>query len=188
MISEIAEHGKYLAVAGFKNIRIKDVKGFLEAVQRAGKGVCVQFFDARLIAGWEHLFFAALNALKAFESGVNVSNSLAIEILLFASAQRQIKRAVELLGVKPETSAAAVLVMAETPQGVTEALKTLSGLVPGERDDSLLELTNEKMEAIKGFFKISDLEFQAKLGGEGLEKRALTDLVIEHMALLVTQK
>ena len=111
-----------------------------------------------------------------------------IKFLLFAAAQRQIKRAVELLGLKPETSAAAVLVMAEMPQEVTEILKTVSGLVPGERDDSVLELTNEKVEAIKGFFKISDLELQAKLGEEGLEKRALTDLVIEHMALLVTQK
>ncbi len=188
MISEIKEHGKRLAVAGFKNVGIKDVKGFFEDVQRAGKGVCVQFFDAELIAGREHLFFAALNALKAFESKVNVSNSLALEILLFASAQGQIKKAIELLGVKPETSAAAVLVMAETPQKVTEILKTVSGLVPGERDDSVLELTKEKIEAIKGFFKISDLELQAKLGEEGLEKRALTDLVIEHMALLVTQK
>jgi len=188
LIREIEEYGKHLAVAGFKNVRIKDVKGFLEAVQGAGKGVGVQFFDAGLIAGWEHLYFAALNALKAFEGRVNVSNSLAMETLLFASAERQIKRAVELLGVKPETSAAAVLVMAETPEEVNEILKTVSGLVPGERDDSVLELTNEKMEAIKGFFRISDLELQAKLEEEGLEKRALTDLVIEHMALLVTQK
>jgi len=188
LISEIEGYDKHLAVAGFRNLGVKDVKGFLEAVQGAGRGVCVQFFDARLIAGWEHLFFAALNALKAFERGMNVSNSLAMEILLFASAQRQIKRAVELLGVKPETSATAVLVMAETPQEVTEILKTVSRLVPGERDDSVLELTNEKIEAIKGFFKISDLELQSKMEGEGLEKRALTDLVIEHMALLVTQK
>jgi len=188
LIGQIEEYGKHLAVAGFKNVRIKDVKSFLEAVQGASKGFCVQFFDARLIAGWEHLFFAALNALKAFESGVNVSNSLALEILLFASAQRQIKRAVELLGIKPETSVAAVLVMAETPREVDETLKAVSGLVPGERDDGVLELANEKIEAVKGFFKISDVEFQAKLEEEGLEKKALTDLVIEHMALMVTQK
>jgi len=188
LISEIGEYGKHLALVGFRNVRIKDVKGFFESVQRAGRGVCVQFFDAELIAGWEHLFFAALNALKAFESRVNVSNSLAIETLLFASAERQIKRAVELLGVKPETHAAAVLVVAETPQEVTETLKAISGLVPGERDDSVLDLTKEKMEAIKGFFKISDTELQAKLEEKGLERRALTDLVIEHMALVVTQK
>jgi len=188
LFSEIEEHGKHLAVVGFKNVRIQDVKGFFEAVQRTGKEVCVQFFDARLIAGREHLFFAAINALKAFERGVNVSNSLALEALLFASAERQIKRAVEMLGVKPETSAVAVLVMAETPREVDETLKSVSGLVPGERDDSVIELTNKKIEDIKGFFKVSDLELQAKLEEEGLEKRALTDLVIEHMALLVTQK
>jgi hypothetical protein len=36
-------------------------------------------------------------------------------------------------------------------------------------------------------FKISELEFEAKLEKKGLEKEALADLVIERMALLGTK-
>jgi hypothetical protein len=58
----------------------------------------------------------------------------------------------------------------------------------GERDDSVLELTNGKVKGVKGLFGISDLELEAKLEKEGFEKEALIDLVIEHMALLATQR
>jgi len=60
-------------------------------------------------------------------------------------------------------------------------------MIPGERDDSVLELTDKKIGNIKKLFGISDLEFEAKLEKEGLEKEALTDLVIERMALLSTR-
>lgn len=188
MIREIEGFSKYIAIAGFRNVRIGNVNGLLDAVRGRIREACVQFFDARGIAGWEHLLFAVLNALRAFESKMNISNSLAIETLLFASAQRQIRKAVELLGIKPESSRVAALIIAETQQGAAEALETVSELIPGERDDSVVELADEKIEDIKRLFGISDLELRSKLKKEGLEKQALIDLVIEHVALLATQR
>ena len=186
MIREIGEFDKYIAIAGFRDVEISDVNGLLEAVRGRVRDACVQFFDAGLIAGWEHLFFAALNALRAFVTKMNISNSLAVETLLFASAQHQIRKAVELLGIKPESSRVAVLVIAETRQRAAETLETLSELVSGERDDGVIELTDEKFGLVKKLFSVSDLELKAKLRKEGLEREALTDLVIEHMALLAT--
>jgi len=58
----------------------------------------------------------------------------------------------------------------------------------GERDDKVLELTDEKFEGIKRLFGVSDLEIEAKLRGKGLEKEALVNLIIEHVALLATQR
>ena len=57
-----------------------------------------------------------------------------------------------------------------------------------ERDDNVLELTDEKIEGIERLFEVSDLEIEAKLRGEGLEKEALVDLIIEHVALLATKR
>jgi len=190
LIRKIEGFGKHVAIAGFKNLMIGDVEGFLKAVRERveAKDTCVQFFDAGLVAGWEHLFFAALNALRAFESGRNISNSLAMEALLFASAQRQIRRALELLGIKPESASVAVLAVAEKRRMATETLEVVSELVHGERDDGVIELTDEKFEAIKRLFGISDLELQAQLKRSGLEKEALTELVIEHGALIATQR
>jgi len=188
LIKKLEGFDKYFAIAGFRNVRINDVNNFFSQVRKKTKGIHIQFFDAGLVAGWKHLYFAVLNALKAFEGKLNISNSLAVEALLYASAQRQISKAVGLLGIKPESPHVVVLVVAETKHGINTALEIVSQLMPGERDDDVLELTDEKAEDIRGLFGISDLELEAKLEKKGLEKEALIDLVIEHVALLVTQR
>ncbi|MFQ5999862.1 MAG: KEOPS complex subunit Cgi121 [Candidatus Bathyarchaeia archaeon] len=188
MTKKLEGFNKHFAIAGFRNVKIKDVNRFLEDVRREVKEAHVQFFDARLIAGQQHLYFAVLNAMRAFEKKLNISSNLAVEALLYASAQRQIRKAVDMLGIKPDSSQVAVLVIAETRQGADLALETISELMSGERDDHVLELTDEKFEGIKKLFGVSDLEIEAKLRGEGFEKEALIDLVIEHVALLATQR
>lgn len=179
-MKKLEDFDKCLVIAGFRNVKIRDVDGFFGLVRRRVEDAYVQFFDAALIAGWEHLYFAALNALNAFKNKQNISKSLAIEALLFASAQRQIRKAVELVGIKPESSQIAVLIIAETQQKAIAILETISKLMSGERDDDVLELADDKLEGIKRLFDVSDLELKAS--------RSLVDLVIEHTALLATQR
>jgi KEOPS complex subunit Cgi121 len=188
LIKKLEDFDRYVATVGFRNVKIQDINSFFGMIRRKTGDIHVQFFDAKLVAGWEHLYFAALNALNAFKNKANISKSVAVETLLYASAQRQIEKAVELLGIKPELSQVAVLIVAETKQRAASTLKAVSRLMMGERDDSVLELTDGKVKGIKGFFGISDLELEAKLEKEGFEKEALIDLVIEHMALLATQR
>jgi KEOPS complex subunit Cgi121 len=188
VIKRIEVFNRYVAITGFRDVKIKDANSLLDLVREKTESTEVQFFDAELIAGWEHLYFAVLNALKAFENGLNISNNLAIEILLYASAQRQINKAVELVGIKSISSNIAVVVLAGTEFKVDKALETVSHLILGKRNDSVLELTNEKFDGIKKLFCISETEMNAKLEKKGMEKRALTNLVIEHVALLAIQR
>jgi len=188
VIKKIEGFNKYVAIVGFKDVKIKDANSLLSLVRERTGEVEVQFFDAELIASWEHLYFAILNALKAFENRLNISNSLAVEILLYASAQRQIKKAVELVGIKPSSSKVAVIVLAETELRANEILEIVLHLMPGKLDDSVLELTDEKFDGIKKLFGISESELNAKLERKGMENKALTDLVIEHVALLAIQR
>jgi KEOPS complex subunit Cgi121 len=188
LIKKLEDFDRYIAVAGFRNVKVSDVNGFFDMIRKKLKDANVQFFDAKLIAGWKHLYFAALNALNAFKNKTNISNSVAVETLLYASAQRQINKAVELLGIKPESSQIAVLVIAKTKQKIVTILETVSELISDERDDSVIELTSEKVNGVKRLFGISNLELEAKLEKKGFEKEALIDLVIEHGALLATQR
>ncbi len=187
MIRKLEDFDRYVAIAGFRNVKVRDVNDFFDIIRKKLEDANVQFFDSKLIAGWKHLYFAALNALNAFKNKTNISNSLAVETLLYASAQRQINKAVELLGIKTKTSQVAVLVIAKTKQKIVTILETVSKLMSNERDDSVFELTNEKVYGVKRLFDISDLELEAKLEKKGFEKEALIDLVIEHGALLATQ-
>ena len=185
MIEKPAESNKHITIVGFSNVKLENVNMLLESFRKENKGAPIQFFDAKLLAGPQHLYFAALNALKAFEKKTNISNNLAVEALLYASAQRQIKKAVKMLGIKQASSEIAALIMTENRDKKTDYLHLVTKIIPGERDDSVLELTDNKIENIKKLFKISELEFEVMLDKEGLEEETLTDLLIERMALLV---
>lgn len=184
MISKLSETPK-ISVLGFRDAKIGNVTIFLKKFNVKKGEIPVQLFDAKNIAGPHHLYFAAVNALNAFAKKTNISNNLEVEALLYASAQRQITKAVEMLGLKNETSEIGVLIFAENVAQKNDCIKFLTDFIPGKRDDTMLVLTPEKVKNIKNLFEISDLEIEACLKKEGTEKQALVDLVIERMALLV---
>lgn len=175
---------KEITIIGFRDVKIQNINKFLENFKKENKNIAIQFFDAENVASSEHLFFAALNAIQAFENNTNISNNLAVETILYASAQRQIKKAVKMLGIKQDSSDIAVLIITEKPNEKNECLKLIENIVSGQRDDSVLELNDKKFSKIRKLFEISDLELEAKLLKEGQEKQALIDLLIEHTALL----
>jgi len=176
-----------IVALGFNNVKIGNVNTFLERFRMENKEVPIQFFDSKMIAGYQHLYFGGLNALRAFKKKINISNNIAVESLLYASAQRQINKAVKMLGIKQDSSEIAVLIIARNSREKDNYVCLVSKIIPGVRDDKVLELTANKCRSIKIMFNISDLEFEAKLKKQGLEKEALIDLVIERMALLVTK-
>ena len=187
MTKETVILGKHVLITGFREAEIKNLETFFDHIQERVKNSHVQFFDARLIAGSEHLYFAALNALRAFETGLNISRNPAIEALLYASGQHQIEKAIETLGITADSSEIGVLIMSETEMDAREFLMVVSDLLKGELCDDVLELTEEKMEIIRKLFSISDLELEAASRGEGLES-TLINLVIEHVALLAAKR
>ncbi len=187
MIKQAEEFGRYIAIAGFKDVHMGNVDNTLNLVRDKTHNVAVQFFNAKLVAGWRHLYFAALNALKAFKNGTNISKNLAVECLLYASARRQIKVALDLVGIEPGSSQIAVLIVADKKSLAASSLAEVSSLIHGRRGDEVLDMSKEKIALIRRLFNISDVELAAKLEANG-EEKALSDLVIEHVALLVTQR
>jgi len=96
LLKYIDETGMYLEINGFRKVEIGDPTNFLKDLRRlVPKGNFVQFFDAELIATWQHLYFAALNALLAFKDGNNISKTAQMEIVLYSAAQRQIEKAIK---------------------------------------------------------------------------------------------
>jgi len=188
LLKYIEEFGKYAAITGFRKVKIEDIEEFLKKIRKKrGSNVETQFFDAKFVASWEHLYFAALNALTAFKNKENLSKSIAMEILLYASAQRQIRKAIELLGIKPETVEIALLIIGQNPETVKSALPMISASINVQHDDTVLELSEKKRRIIQKAFRISDLELKTVMKKDRVEK-ALTNLVIEQMALLSTQR
>jgi len=187
VLKHIKEFRKQILITGIRNVKIEDAEAFLEGIRRKKpSNVEIQFFDAKFVATWQHLYFAVLNALKAFRNKENISKSIAMETLLYASAQRQIQKAMK-LGIKSGASNIAVLIIAEKPEALKSALSMVLKYVNAQQDDAVLELSNEKIKIVQRTFGISDLELKTVME-KGCLEEALTDLVIERMALLVTER
>ncbi len=185
MLCHIQDYGKYAEITGFCNVSFERAETFLKTNRQKFRQVDIQFFDADLVATREHLYFAALNALQAFLCKTNISKTVAMETMLYASSVRQIQKAINCLGIKPQTKNMAVIILGNNPELVDSTLKVLSSSIGVRADDSVLGLTEEKLQRIRHVFAISseELETQADVDSG----KAFVDLIVEHMALLATE-
>src|SRR5438477_12759580 len=102
LIEEIDNH--FLLSLGFSNARISDPEQTLKQLRSINNQTEVQLVKADLIGGPEHLQFAARNALYSFKGKRRRSKSLAMELLLYISCQRQIAKAITLSAGTPSSS------------------------------------------------------------------------------------
>ncbi len=187
MLQCFEEFQFYAEITGFKNVHFEQADAYLKANRQAGQQkVWIQFFNSDLIATQEHLYFAVLNALYAFRNHTNLSKSLAMETMLYASSQRQIQKAIQVVGIKPGMSEMAVAIIGADAGMVKATLKDLSINLQAEPCDAVLGLTPKKSSQIKKTFNITTpmIEIAAKNKAEDL---AIVDLVVEQVALLATE-
>jgi len=187
MQKHIEEAEKYVEITGFRNANIKDTEEFMKAARKQlPQKTSVQFFNAELVASWQHLYFEVLNALLAFKNGRNISKTAAMEVMLYASAQRQISKAIQLIGVKPASANVAAVIISENPENLKAALSAVSKHIGAKPDETVLELTNAKIQSIRKAFKVSTQELEAVTEKKNIQQ-ALVNLIIERTALLSTQ-
>ncbi len=187
MLHQFEEFNIYAEITGFSGINFAQAEAYLKGNRKTVQnGVWIQFFEADLIATQQHLYFAVLNALLAFKNQTNLSKSLAMETMLYASAQRQIQKAIGLLGIKPESTDLAVVIIGEKTEQIKTMLSEVSACLHGEADDSVLEITPKKMAKIQEAFEVTSQMLEATKK-QKVSEMAVVDLVIERMALLATQ-
>ena len=178
--STIKGSDKAVSIGGFRGVMVNDVDKLLSCLRKATFPAVFQVFDAARIAEWRHLYMAAVNAVSAFESGSPISRGLGIEVLLYASCQNQISRALDVVGVGPDTEKLALVVLGDG-LGEAEAAFERSADILGEADDSVLELDEIKLREITTVFGVSENELEA-VGSK--RDNALTSLLVEKGALL----
>jgi KEOPS complex subunit Cgi121 len=153
---------------------VESVDAFVAAVAEVadGTGATVQVFDARYVAGEEHLRRAVELADRAIDRGENVARDRAVEILLYAAGRRQIDDALT-MGVSAGKTPAVALV-----DGGDEAAAAarLREMLAEERT-----LGRFDGERLREFFAVTDAELAAVDGDIG-------SLVRERVALLNVEK
>ncbi len=135
----------------------------------------VQIIDSCLVAGKEHIEFAISQAEKAFKRGENFGNDFFIEVLVRASAQRQIKKAIEIFGLK--NSREVILICDKLPEQILEEY---------ECKEASLEIDDEKYGRIKRNFGIDEKEIRTAARGRE-KKNILKSIVKDRIALIPAQ-
>jgi len=163
---------------------IRNVETFVQHISDFSdqEHLVIQVFDARMIFGENHLISATLHARRAFEQGTQATNSLALEILLYAAGERQIQKAIKKIGV---TQGKQSMVFLLTDPLHLKPRKTVDKAVIQRlfrtfrlsRDDAVIN--GDRMTLKR--FGITEVELstvsQEKYGELILEKIALVDVV-----------
>lgn len=170
-----------LQKSSFFNIRaayctITDRSAFLRDLQALGVAhdthiIC---FNAEMIAGRAHAHAAVSFALRAFEEGVNISNTLEMESLLYAAGSRQCNIGAS-FGIHEGENRVWICCSPDRGEGIWSALAPLFRYTRENWDI----IDGRKVEQLKQNFSVSPEEIEAA-GGSG----RLPDLVLERVALL----
>ena len=136
----------------------------INSIKRDGE--IIQLLNADAVAGRRHIEHGVNQAFLAFDRGENLANDLSVEICLRCSAQRQISKAFDLLGLK-EGSMNLCAVLIDCDDYTNE----LSSLF--ERDDDVLLAD---IDALKEIYSIDDDE---------LEIMDVEDILIDRISRLI---
>jgi len=129
----------------------KDLENIFDLVEsyRKENEVFLQLFDPSKVIGKQHLLWAHQKAEETFEQGTNRADEQEIETLLWASAEWQIKDALDKMGIEDETEKVAVLIEKEP--------KKFLDYIGWIRDDTILKPNKEKLKA----FGVTDKEMSS---------------------------
>jgi tRNA threonylcarbamoyladenosine modification (KEOPS) complex Cgi121 subunit len=183
LIKEINSH--YLLSLGFAKASLADPEHTLEQLRSINKQAEVQLVKVDLIAGPEHLQFAARNAIYSFNGKRRRSKSLAMELLLYISCQRQIAKAIKFLGVDSKDSRIALVALSDSRDAILELDRGARLIVDGEEDDNLIEIgSKQKMAQLQRSYGVTGSQMEAA-GSEGeTDSSILKRLIVERSALL----
>lgn len=180
---------------------LEEIFKLIEVFQEKNPDIILQFFNPEIILNEDHIFSAIYFMLKAFQEGINISNKKNIELLLYLSANRQIKKALTFVGISEKNLKEKELYYCIISKDTN--IEVINEEILGLLDAKTVEFdlnnqTFEKFNTVRKFFKISDEELIVVLNSYGIDVPevnlnneniddyyySLLDLIGERMALL----
>jgi len=183
---ENESNGEVIGIAELHNSnRLKQEELIQLAKSLSSDSITVQLLNGLLSADETHLLSAAQNAINAKRGEYMLSRSLDVEIIVFASAQRQIGRALDELGVYDGLDDIAVVVVGTDSSAVKDCIQDLAGKI-GSEVIPAFAATSERIERIKDHYQISDKEIGAISDSDEIESQltALSRCLVSRVSLV----
>jgi len=145
----------------------------------------IQFLDSSLIVSVGHLLSAAQNAVNAWKGDYMLTRSLDTEVLVYASAQRQIGRAIENLGLHDGLQSIALVVVGHDKKSARDVSTKLVNKV-GEEVKIAFVPARERLERIMHHYGVNEKEIEALTDSKEIEIRAeaLSKCVVSRVSIV----
>ncbi len=149
----------------------------IQNAQRVGQQTrcCIVCLDMDRVAGRRHVESAIQHALRAYQGGDCIADTLEMEVLLYAGGTRQ-TRIGRYFGVQEDTRKVFLCFMPPSENAV-QGMELLVRYIEEEEDQS-----GEKLQRLMELFDISREEMDT------VGRERIPDLVIERVALLEVYK
>jgi KEOPS complex subunit Cgi121 len=138
-----------IRIEGFESA-IDDVQDILDQIKKISSTSTIQIIRANGLCGREHILHSINQAFLSFERGNNIAQDIGLEICLRISAQRQITKALDILGIKKGKQDICAIMIDCKHEDIIQVEEFL-----GKRNDRVLEPVPE---VLKEFYDISDKE------------------------------
>jgi len=167
---------------GIRGEVLREPLKVLEDLKALGEDFSAQIFDAEPIISLRQIHAAAVAAYLSFKAGVNISKRLEIEFLLRLAADTQIDRALEKIGVKPNSKEVGFCIFADNRERVIEVGKAALRILGGETlTDTELGAEERVRNALK-FYGIDESELENVQADSWFQAALL--LILERIATL----
>jgi tRNA threonylcarbamoyladenosine modification (KEOPS) complex Cgi121 subunit len=145
----------------------------------------IQFLDSSLIVSIGHLLSAAQNAVNAWKGGYMLTRGLDAEVLVYASAQRQIGRAIENLGIHAGLQSIALVVIGGEKKAVRDVITKMVNKVGKEIKPAFVP-DRERLERIMHHFGVNEKEIKALTDSDEVEiwAKALSKCVVSRVSIV----
>ena len=189
MILETVEYENKIFWAGIAELFSSSHMGTDALVKLASEkdeGIyAIQFLDSSLIVSIGHLLSAAQNAVNAWKGDYMLTRGLDAEILVYASAQRQISRAIENLGIRDGLQSIALVVVGGSKKDVRNVITKMITKV-GEEAKTAFVPDRERLERIMHHYGVNEKEVKALTDSDEVEiwAEALSRCVVSRVSLV----
>ena len=176
----------YVGIAEVQNIKHLSKNELVQQSNLQNDDVlATQFLNATLVASPLHLISATQNALNAHTGDYALARSLDIEIIVYASLQHQIGRALEIMGVTDNQRVVGIVVVGSNSDAIRKQINTYISNIGTELDPPFTP-DKSTINKIVSAFGINQSELDLLDFGESIESRrdALTRLIVSRVSMV----
>lgn len=145
----------------------------------------IQLLKVNSITSWRHVASAAMRALRSFKYGRNISKKIEIELLIYCSGKRQIKDALNIVGLSEFVDSVILVIFGLDENWVYKGLADFLSLSKAELCcDILTNLSMERIENLMKIFNVNKNELESILKPGLSLSEALEYILIERGSAL----